>query len=202
MNLIPVKDRFLVSAPSEWNDEIQGKHGIVGVAAVNNIDRSEGAQRWGIVVAIPLGLSDCFKDREPIQVGDKLYLHFNAIWEETRVQFCEEQPLWSIHVEDIFCIVRDGKIIMYGDRVFCEPIYDDDVVVEDNLRVRKSRSGLITEINVGHNLRKARVAHVNRDCAAQVGEVVIYEKDADFENIVEGKTYFCMCNEDILFRQR
>jgi co-chaperonin GroES (HSP10) len=211
MNARPVFDNVLVEVDSEWKSEIQGKNGIVGVVFENDLDRSVGAQRRGRVVRTPRKISEhhyLSSIRNIVQEGDVVYFHFNSIVPDTRVQFdLLEKPLYLVNMEGIFVIVRDGKIIMNGDRILCEPLFDEDVVEEDGVKVRKTKSGIITEINVKHDLKKARLAHIGegfigkKPVNANVGDVVYYDVDADFENEIEGKKYFCMVQEDLLMKQ-
>jgi co-chaperonin GroES (HSP10) len=118
-----------------------------------------------------------------------------------------EKPLYLIGMDHIFVMVRNGDVIMFGSRILAEPLYDDDVVEDGGIRVRKTKSGIISEINVKHNLKKARLSHIGNPLKNEVktdaapGDVIFYDKDADFENEVEGKNYFCMMQEDILMKE-
>ena len=91
---------------------------------------------------------------------------------------------------------------MIGGRVLCHPISEG--VTEDGMRVIKSDSGIITQINVGHDLKKAVIASVGTPMLdrpvlnVNVGDEVWYNKDSDFENEINGVTYFVMTQEDLL----
>jgi co-chaperonin GroES (HSP10) len=211
MKLRPIYDHVLVEVEREWNQEIKGKHGIVGVTFENEIERGLGAIRTGKVVATPRGLSDSHAVlgiQDTFEVGDKVYFHFNSIDADSRMETdIEKKPNYLVHCGSIFCIVRNGKIIMYASRVLAEPIFDDDVVEDGGIRVKKTKSGIITEINVGHNTKKARLSYIGNPLAHQSpvdvapGEVIYYTRDADFENEIEGKIYFCMLQEDLLAKE-
>jgi co-chaperonin GroES (HSP10) len=212
MKVRPIYDRVLVEVESEWKEQIQGKNGVIGIVFQNDIDRSVGAQRRGKVVALPRAISNhhlISRVQDKIEIGDILYFHFNSITEDSRVELSLYQPpCYVVPMDNIFCIVRDGKIIMYAGRVLCEPVFDEDVVDEDGIKVRKTKSGIISQINVGHNVKMAKLAHIGNPLAndptldISTGDLVFYDVDADFENEIEGKNYLCMIQEDLLMAEK
>lgn len=213
INIQPVFDSVLVEVDYEWRSEVKTKSGVIGVVFESDMDRSIGAQRKGRVVRVPrkvspdhhyLGLVDT-----EVKEGDTIYFHFNAVTEDSRAQVSIHEKMYHVvHMESIFCIVRNGEIIMFGDRVLCEPVYDEDIVtLDDGMKVKKSASGIITEINVSHNMKRARLSHTGRGLKdrppvnARPGEIIYYDVDADFENEIEGKIFFCMTAEDLLMKE-
>lgn len=211
VNIQPVYDKVLVEVESEWKTEHVTKSGAIGIAFENDIDRLSGAIRKGKVVAVPRGISDHYylkMVQDSPQVGDTLYFHFNAILPDRRIDLdLYSKPLYLIGMDNIFAMVRNGDVIMFGSRILTEPVYDDDVEYDHGIRVRKTKSGIISEINVRHNLKKARLTHIGNPLKNEkqpdiaIGDVIFYDKDADFENEVEGKNYFCMMQEDILMKE-
>jgi co-chaperonin GroES (HSP10) len=211
MSIQPVYDKVLVEVESEWKTEHVTKSGVIGIAFENDIDRLAGAVRKGKVVAAPRGISDHYylsRVQDLPQEGDIIYFHFNAILPDNKIDLnIYEKPLYLIGMDHIFVMVRNGDVIMFGSRILAEPLYDDDVVEDGGIRVRKTKSGIISEINVKHNLKKARLSHIGNPLKNEVktdaapGDVIFYDKDADFENEVEGKNYFCMMQEDILMKE-
>lgn len=212
MKIKPIYDRVLVDVDYEWKEEHRTESGVIGVCFQNDIDRSGGAQRKGRVVAVPRGISKnhfFLKDiQESVQVGDLLYFHFNSILPDNRVELnLEDKPYYLINMENIFCIIRNGEFIMYGGRILAEPVYDDDVEDVGGMKVRKTKSGIISQINVKHNLKKAKLSHIGlplksqRPVNASPGDLIYYDTDADFENEIEGKVYFCMIQEDLLMKE-
>lgn len=211
MRVRPVYDEVLVEVEAEWKGEIKTKSGVIGVTFENQIVRSVGAIRTGKVVAVPRALSQHFHVRriqERIEVGDIIYFHFNSIDEHSRMEVdVLEKPLYTVSYTSIFCYIRDGKLTPVGSRVLAKPMYDDDVVLEDGIRVRKTKSGIITELNVKHNLRKAKLAKIgkpldgDKELPVEEGDTIYYAHDADFENEIEGETYFVFLQEDILMKE-
>lgn len=211
MKLRPIYDHVLVEVEAEYKEEIRTKSGIIGVNFENEIVRGLGAIRTGKVIATPRGFSKHYAVatiQERIEEGDTVYFHFNAVDAESRMETdVEKKPFYNIHYSSIFCYVRGGVITMVGSRVLAEPVYDDDVVLEGGIRVKKSKSGIITEINVKHNVKKARLTHIGNPRRGEKlpdvgpGEIVYYAHDADFENEIEGKQYFVMFQEDLLMKE-
>jgi co-chaperonin GroES (HSP10) len=208
----PIYDRVLVEVESEWKEEIRGKNGVIGIVFQDDIDRSVGAQRKGVLRVLPRAMSKnhhlLSRVKDQLQVGDTLYFHFNSVTEDSRFQpTLSDKPLYVIPMDNIFCAVRNGEIIMYGGRVLCEPVFDEDVVEDGGIKVRKTKSGIISEINVGHNVKVARLAHIGNPLAndpqldVSPGENVFYDVDSDFENEIEGKEFFCMIQEDLLMKK-
>lgn len=207
----PVYDKVLVEVEAEWLDVQTTASGVVAVAFENEIDRRAGAVRKGRVVALPCAISDHYflkLVQDTVEVGDLLYFHFNAITPDSRVDLkILDKPYYLVCMEHIFAIVRNGQILMYGGRVLAEPIYDEDIQDLGGLKVKKTASGVIKELNVGHNLKKARLTHIGNPLTDQPktkvspGDIIYYEQDADFENEIEGKKYFCMIQEDIQMKE-
>lgn len=203
----PLYNRVLVEADQEWKSQVEGRNGIVGIVYENDVDRSVGAQRMGKVVAVPRGVKDDFslsKWRGEIRAGDIVFVHFNAISANSRFQvMVKDNPLYVVHLENVFAVLRGDKILMMNGRVLCLPELDPEVkTLDDGMKVKTTASGIITEINVvDYNIKRALLAEIGEHqegCDARPGEHVYYAKDADFENEVNGTRYFCMVQDDIL----
>lgn len=164
------------------------------------------------VVAIPNGMMDWCKIVPEVKVGDTVYMHHNALTEDGILP--EGENLFMVEYDMIFCTVRycekckKRKIYPIGGKILALPTYDDDVVEMDvngeKKRVRVSKSGIITELNVRHSLKSATLAYIGTPLSdaspvpIRVGQTFYYIKNADFINTIEGKDYFVMDQEDIL----
>lgn len=141
-----------------------------------------------------------------VVVGDRVYFHYNALAEVNAIP--DSDGLWVIEYDFIFCSVRNGKIIPIGGRIFAEPLYDGDIVEVDiggfTTKAKLTESGLVKEINPGHNLRKAKLAHIGTPrigddpVPVKTGDVFYYIENGDFKNSIEGKDYFVMFQDEIL----
>lgn len=141
-----------------------------------------------------------------LKAGDKVYFHYNAISEDALIP--DQKGLWLIDYDRVFCAVRGGEIIMMGGRILAEPVYDEDIVEIDiegvKQKAKLTASGLVKEINPGHNLVRARLSHMGNPLIGddhvpiKPGDVFFYIKNADFKNTIEGKDYFVMMQDEIL----
>jgi co-chaperonin GroES (HSP10) len=158
------------------------------------------------VVAIPDLMHGWCKIMPEVNVGDKVYFHYNALREENAIP--DQDGCWAIEYQDVFCSVRNGEIIMIGSRILATAIYDKDVVetMIDGVptKVKMSSFGMITEMHPKHSPAKATLAHIGTPVAGDravdinVGDVFYYAPHSDFINLIEGKEYFVMYQEDIL----
>lgn len=141
-----------------------------------------------------------------VQVGDRVYFHYNALSDINAIP--DTDGLWVLDYEFVFCAVRNGEIIPIGGRVLAEPMFDEDIVEIDaggfTAKAKLTESGLVKELNPGHNLSKARLAYIGAPLAGNLpvcikpGDVFYYIKNGDFKNRIEGKDYFVMLQDEIL----
>jgi co-chaperonin GroES (HSP10) len=170
----------------------------------------------GIVHALPAHTPDWLRILPELQVGDKVYFHYNALDEDALIP--DSDGIFTVLYDMIFCCVRDGKIIPIQGKVLLQAVPEDDVqeieVNGQNIKVKMSPSGLVTQLNVVDSLHtdgtlhrsysKGRVTHIGKPLIGEtepdvkVGEIVYYALNADFENEIEGQTYFVMDGELLL----
>jgi co-chaperonin GroES (HSP10) len=205
----PVYNNLLVSVESELVETI--KRGTLELKLADH-DLLEGrlynTQKVGTVVATPRAMYKESTVVPEVKVGDKVFLHYNAIEEETRYELPDGTTVYLVPYEYIFVVLNDdtgNPEKMIGGRVLCEPVYDDDLEFDNELgHVRRSASGIILETNVKHNVKVARVSCIgtpltgNRSLPVLPGDLIVYPENADFENVINDRTYFCMTQEDLL----
>lgn len=202
----PIYDHILVKVEQEKKSVI--KHGELELIAAGqeyNPDMRVFAITEGLCVNVPRGMSKGIPYEyivPEVEIGDIVVLHFNSIDEDSKVE-TNKGVFYLVPYEYVFAVIRDSEIVVIGGRVLCLPLYDD-AVEEDGMMVRKTGSGIITEINVKHDFKRAILSHIgtplkgSKELPVKAGDMIWYPKDADFENEVQGKTYFCMTQEDIL----
>ncbi len=202
----PIYDHILVKVEEEVKSKI--KHGSLELIAAGqdyNPDQKVFAITQGLCVNVPRGMSKGIPYEfivPEVEKGDIVVLHFNSIDEGSRIEIGEE-VFYLVPYEYVFAVLRDSRIVMIGGRVLCLPYYEN-AIEEDGMMIRKTESGIITEINVKHDLKKAVLAHIGNPLRnaevlpVAIGDLIWYAQDADFENEVAGKTYFCMMQDDIL----
>lgn len=194
-NMIVPKDRVVVRVKSEYKEKLT--HGSLELEVSESFApfakrKDTFAQTYGEIIAI------CDKRTGglpvEVEVGDKVYFHFNAINANSRLDAMDDK-IHHILYDHLFCAVRDGNIVMLNSRVLCEPLYEEGV--ENGVR---TKNGLVVEINVGHDSKRAVLRHIGNppEVDAKPGDIVHYEKNADFENIIEGTKYFVMFQDDLI----
>jgi co-chaperonin GroES (HSP10) len=170
----------------------------------------------GVVRAIPAHTPSWLRIVPELRVGDKVYFHYNSLDEEALVP--DTEGIFTVLYDMIFCCVRDGEIIPIQGKVFMQPVPEPAVqeieVLGQKVLVKTSKSGLITHVNAVDDLHKdgklarsyskGRITHIGTTLIGEtrpdveVGEIVYYALNADFENVIEGQTYFVMDSELLL----
>lgn len=199
-SIAKTSDDLIVKLEQAYHEEIE--YGELKLQIDPLFRKWENAVRQGEVISVPK--VNRYGIENEVNPGDTIFFHYNVVDEcsENEIEINEE-IYYKVPYIHVFCVLKDDDIKMIGGRVFCEPIYDDDIEMVDGMLVKK-QGGIITEVNVGHNSKKARVAYIGSPSKGsskldvKPGDVIFYEKNADFENTVNGKTYFCMKQDDII----
>lgn len=168
--------------------------------------RGVGKTKVAEVVGVPENMHSWNRTVPEVNVGDRVYLHHNALEEFNMVP--DSEGLWVIEYEEVLCAVRDGNIIPINGRILAEPIFDDDIVEIDYMgssrKVKMTPTGLVKELDPTHNLAKARLAYIGTPQIGQTkvpineGEIFYYILNADYKNNIEGKEYFVMFQDEII----
>lgn len=216
----PVIDNLLIKVEQQTKESYVTKNGLEVFLDPDLRDTEIHSQAFeqidyrttsGTVVALPLGYSSphYFYDRvvKEIEIGDEVHFHYTAVSQDTRIEY-NGQYYYAVPYEMVWCTVRNNKITMIGGRVFCEEVYPEDVeeieVDGHKVRVKMNKFGMVTEMNVGYDTNKAIVKHIGKPLIGddvidvKAGDTIYYSVDSDFPNIINGKKYFCMTQEDIL----
>lgn len=143
-----------------------------------------------------------------IQEGDEAYYRFINSSESGNeigkgISDFSEQAVIRVPYEDIFCVVRDGKILPIGEWVLGESFIDGEGEDMDmptgsgvtKIKAKMSSGGIITSVNDQVCLNKAIVRHVgslkDNPTALREGDIVYSRGGINFENEIAGKKYFC-----------
>jgi len=163
----------------------------------------------GTVVEIPMHTPDWLRIVPELKSGDKIYFHYNSLDEDALVP--ETDGIFSILYDMIFCYVRDGEIVPIAGKCLCKPYFDPDIteieIGGQMVKCKMTKSGIIKEINVRHSLKRAILTHIGTQLVGEtkpdvkVGDIVYYAINADFENVIEGDTYFVMDQEVLLMTE-
>jgi co-chaperonin GroES (HSP10) len=206
-------DFILVKVKMEIADTI--KYKTLELYVDGDFDPTQHVALSGEVVGVPRALRRWAGKIDPIvKVGDLAYWDYRGINidDDSRSVRAGEDIYYRIPYNFIQCVVRDGLVTVMNGRAFCQAIFDEDVVeiegVGDELvKAKMTESGIITEINVKHNLRKATLAMLGLPVGgdftlnAEIGDTVFYHPYADDEYTIEGEKYFVINQEDLLAKE-
>lgn len=156
----------------------------------------------GIVVALPEHYSG---GAIPVEIGDKVYVTHNICHEDNTVNINGELFYQADLTTDVYCKIKGGKVIPICGWCFCAPITEAEDGMElerDEIGrlLQKTKSGIITKVNVEHSSKNALIKYVTEDlieAGVNEGDKVVYRKDCDYEMIVEGQTLFRLRTKDI-----
>jgi len=163
------------------------------------LERAWHARQYGTVIHPTLNPKHGYqKCNVELQSGEKVYFHHFVMDErfQQKINDVENDKTYKAHVDQVYCVVRDGKIVMLQDFIFVEPVLEP----EENY---KTKSGLLLKPEPEKLEREGIVRHVNEfseDCEVRVGDRVFFEKGCNYEMEVEGKKYYRMRNENVLLR--
>ena len=157
----------------------------------------------GIVVAV----CDHYEGGEvPIEVGDKVYTTHNICHDDNIIEVNGEVFYRADLTSDIYCKIKDGKVIPICGWCFAAPITEAEAGRElerdeYGRMLEKTKSGIITKVNVEPSTKRALIKYPSEELSEMginEGDVVIYRKDCDYEMIIEGQTLFRIRTKDIL----
>lgn len=195
------RDVVLVSTPSKYNNQIEIAGGKVlwldtSYKPLHHVSIS------GKVEAVPGLLSPRHyghgKSTMDLEVGDKVYFNYLTIDPENLMPYGDEE-FYRVDYFNVFCYIRGGILNMTNSWVFVEPMdnekgaeYGESKLIipeayrnEPNYKVGKLR-------HIGKPLRGAPTLD------AKPGDYVIYEKDSDFANEIEGEVFYTMKQDNLL----
>lgn len=159
-----------------------------------------------------VGIWVTMSDIDPIiRKGDRIYYHFNAISEDNRLKgYFEDTKSKTFRVgyDQIFCVVREGEIIPVGGHVLVEKVFDPGVeeieVKGVKVMAKTSASGLVTEVGSKPVSYAGTIAYIGApfkcdpDLGLVAGDKIVFTKESDWVNKIEGKEYYVMRQRDII----
>ena len=152
-----------------------------------SFDRYVNARQYGIVKMVSININKRVKDNINLKEGDKVYFHHHCIDEKMSSSFGGDN-IYKVNYDQIYCYVRDGKIIMTQDYVFVKPIKTEDKI--GNLYIQSKES-----------TKKGVVAYANqfsKNDGFKVGDEIVFIKNANYDMTIEGERLFRMKNNEIL----
>lgn len=199
---------LIVEVGAQYDDTVQ--YGSLSIFIDPLFKPTHNARIYGIVKAVPKG--KCYNEdgneiETDVRVGDKVYFHYLATFDENA---CLYGNYYRIPYCWIFCAVRDSDIIPIGGWTLCEKIIEEEDEFEEvevggiKISAIKNSSGLVTSVTKRDSNKYAIVRHIGKplknadSLGVNSGEKVLIEKNTNFENVIEGKTYYTIRQGDIL----
>lgn len=238
---------FIIFKTTElFNDKVSYK-GIGGVELYidPSFDPAKHVRIYGEVVSVPVRMSPTIPIsqesrglpsyhgvapyhykylsdiEQEVQVGDRIYFHFNTIKQKNFVQVDGKHPdrTWYIKVrmDQVFCVVRDGKIIPIGGHTLIEPDWEswEDIQIptyselkdkDGNPLLKPKDQWIVTKSAPGYRYLKGFVRHVGSalkgdKCEVREGQRIWYHRNSDFLVKIEGKDFFVIKQRHIIARE-
>lgn len=199
---------LIVEVGAQYDDTVQ--YGSLSIFIDPLFKPTHNARIYGVVKAIPKGKcynEDGIEIEADVRVGDKVYFHYLATFDENA---CLYGNYYRIPYCWIFCVVRDNDIIPIGGWTFCEKVIEGEDEFEDievggvKISGIKNSAGLVTSVTKKDSNKYAIVRHIGKTLKnapslnLKSGQRVLIEKNTNFENVIEGKTYYTIRQGDIL----
>lgn len=142
--------------------------------------------------------------------GDKAYFHYLTLeMDENFVMFQEKLQVYRVRASDIFCVVRDGKIIMNLNYVLAQPYWREGLEdLGDGIRGKtKEINGkkIVTEVAMKPDVNIATIHHIGDFEGARgisKDDVCLLTPNCEFENEIEGVKYWVFKQDDIIAVKR
>ena len=186
MKLTPIGDFVYV----EIEKEEENTHTLDNGKTIwldTSYDRYVNARQYGIVKYVSINIKKRVEDNITLKEGDKVYFHHFCIDERMSSESGGEN-IYKVNYDQIYCYVRDGKITMTQDYVFVEPIQLEDKI--GNIYIESKES-----------TKRGRVKYCNpfsiKD-GFNIGDEILYIKNANYDMVIEGERLFRMKNSEIL----
>lgn len=126
-----------------------------------------------------------------IQVGDTVYFDEKVTEFENYLGELDGKEHFRARIDEVFCVIRDGKILMQGGWVLVEPEMETwkDIT---------TKSGIIKKTKPEPKPLRAIIQHVRLHDFMKVGQNITYITDSDWTIKIEGKQYYVIQESDIL----
>lgn len=179
--------KIFVTIDKRFQEEVVTDSGLT-LYKDTSFNPEENSTIVGTVAAIPAkhDLENFPEDFQfNVQVGDKLYFHFNITLDESNCIEIEGKQYWMLDYFDAIALVRDSKIHPVGSYLLVEP------------KVEEIESSLIIPETVDRENNRGIVVASN-DPELPVGCEIEYEPVGKFWNVIEGRKLYCMMNSNAL----
>jgi co-chaperonin GroES (HSP10) len=171
-------------------------HEIVSKVGVELIQYQCGIYEptWKTIADIP----------QDVQVGDKIYFHFNTLVPENKIKLKDGRNLYKLNYTNALCVVRSSEIIGVSGHVLIEPVYEDGTIdLGNNIKGKVNEFNLVTDLHTKAKYLEGIVRHVCKplhgdELDLHPGERIFFVENSDWEVKIEDKIFYCMKYWDII----
>jgi co-chaperonin GroES (HSP10) len=192
-------DKIIVEIEQKYQDKQNGLQIDVSYAP------EEYATLKGTVVSVPLRVDKAYwkGDIEQLaKIGDEVWFSYGIIYDyktykdrETPVYknllLHEGKEYWKVDYSEVFCIKRDGQILMPTQHVILAPVKDDRELITP------SGISLVKE-HLDYQDRGEIVALPKTDISVKVGDIVPLERQYMQHYILFGKKHYIVPTRRII----
>ena len=178
----PIRD-FIVNIPKRFKDEIELSNGSK-LWLASKYREFENRVTSGIVLNVPA------KDSMGVCEGDVMYFHHHVVTTLDKFSQEIEKKKFSVRGDQAIAYKgKDGEVRTLGDWILVEPMDQEDDL----------KSEVVDLIQDTVN-SKGRVKYMSKEHPdLNVGDVVEFSKNSDYEIEVEGAPMWRMRYDDIMF---
>jgi co-chaperonin GroES (HSP10) len=197
-------------APNQYmtSDDVEGMAG-----AYNPAKRDQVINRIRVNNGLHTPEFETLKGKSiDIRFQDKVYFNYLAIGDENFLGYDKSgKLLYKIKYSELFCRVRSGKITMLNGNCLVKPYFgegfketDVDGKTVQAKTIQAGNTELVTELADRPLYLQGILKHIGppvgelsrTDC--KPGDRIIYATASDYEEEIEGETYFVMKQWDLL----
>jgi co-chaperonin GroES (HSP10) len=194
----PITNHVIVQIDDRFNDSIDMGNGKK-LYIETSFAPAEHVRIYGNVVSTPLRGNSKYSVENRYIVpevlsGDKIYFHYNTLLSQTNRL---DDNLWFVPYHSIFCVVRNNKIKMIGGWTLVKPIIErrgkiNGIIAPEAYQEKKATNfGILKHIGTPQTNQAV--------LPVKTGDYVYFSELDCFENNIEGNTYYCMQQEDLLY---
>ena len=182
-----LKNKVLIEIEKKMEDTVT--YGSMELHIDPMFKPQHNARIYGTVV----GVSD---EEEELSLGDKVYFHYLVVDDSHAFD-----NIYRVDRERIFCYVRD-KIYPLGYWTLCLPYYDQqgEIMNIDGKDMEVVKQGnIISAVTLRPSAKRTRISRIGKNkLRLRDNDVVYCERGFEFENDIEGTTYYCVKQSDIV----
>lgn len=126
-----------------------------------------------------------------IRIGDRIYFDYKVTDKEQSMGKLDGKDIYRVRVDDVICVVREGKIISQGGWVLVIPNTEGWSEI-------RTESGLLKKVRPDVRYLEGVILASDFANDLEQGDSVIYHPDSDWEMKIENTECFAIQHRDIL----